>query len=188
MPETSPLLNWLAIAVVGVLVGIVAVLLGKAIATSNLFNRGVKLYQEKDYEQAEAILRTCIERQHSNDMARLLLGDALTKQHKLDEAIAVFEELTARSRKNVDAFLSLGKVLMEKGKLDEAIAQFQKAAAIKPNRFPEPHRALGLALKEQDKTEEAIAALTKARDLYQAQGLNQMVEVSEQDLQQVSVQ
>lgn len=176
----------LAAIVVVILLAFVGVLFTRTILISNRFQRGLVLYENQDYPGAIALFQQVIEQQASNDLARLLLGNALVKQGHLEAAIAVFEDLIDRSPQNVDAYLSLGKALMRQGSIQDAINQFKKAASIKPNKFAEPYRVLGLALKAQGQTEDAIAALTKAKTLYETQSATEFVDLIEQDLQQIA--
>lgn len=175
----------LAAVVVVILLALIGVLFTKTIIISNRFQKGLVLYENQDYAGAIALFEQVIAQQASNDLARLLLGNALMKQGNLEAATAVFDDLIDRSPQNVDAYLSLGKALMRQGAIQAAIAQFKKAARIKPNKFAEPYRVLGLALKEQGQLDDAIAALTKAKSLYQAQSATEFVELVEQDLQQI---
>lgn len=99
----------------------------EGIVTSNVYKQGVKLYQEKNYIDAEAAFCQVISRHPSNDVVRLLLGEVLMQQDKLDEAIAVFKELIDRAEKNVDAHLRLGSAFLKQDKLDEAKASLSTA-------------------------------------------------------------
>jgi len=49
----------------------------KTLRTSNLFQKGIELYQQKDYANAEAIFRQVTSINSTNDVVRLLLGDSL---------------------------------------------------------------------------------------------------------------
>jgi hypothetical protein len=49
----------------------------KTLTNSNLFQKGIKLYQVKDYNGAEASFRQVIAIKSTNDIVRLLLGDIL---------------------------------------------------------------------------------------------------------------
>jgi len=113
------------------LVGAIFVALGyflwKTLVTSNCFQKGITLYEEKDYIGAEAAFREVIALNSSNDMVRLLLGDVLLKQDKLDVAEQQFREVIGRAPKKVDAYLRLGNVLIQKQQMKEAIATLQQA-------------------------------------------------------------
>jgi TolA-binding protein len=117
----------LAVAVVVVGLAILGFFLREGVVTSNIYQRGVKLYQEKDYKGAEEAFRQVISRHPSNDAVRLLLGEALMQQDKLEEAITAFKQLSDRAPKNVDARLRLGMALVKQNKLGEAIAVLEAA-------------------------------------------------------------
>lgn len=117
----------LAIVVVGIGLTVLGFFMREGVVTSNIYKQGVKLYQEKDYKGAEAAFRQVISRHPSNDVVRLLLGDVLMQQDKLEEAIAQFKDLIDRAPKNVDAYLRVGMLLVKQGKLEEAIATLETA-------------------------------------------------------------
>ena len=117
----------IAIAVVGIGLTILGFFVREGIVTSNIYKQGVKIYQDKDYKGAEAAFRQVISRHPSNDVVRLLLGDSLIQQDKLEDARAVFQELSDRAPKNVDARLRLGMALVKLGKLDEAVSVLKTA-------------------------------------------------------------
>lgn len=126
MMET-PDFSLLAIAVVGIGLTILGWFVREGIITSNIYKQGVKFYQEKNYKDAEAAFRQVISRHPSNDVVRLLLGEVLMLQDKLDEAVVVFKELIDRADKNVDAHLRLGSAFLKQDKLDEAKASLSTA-------------------------------------------------------------
>jgi len=183
--EGSPAFDWLAVGVVALLLTLAIGLLARSVATAKQFNRALAHYRERDYERAIPLLEQTIARQRSNDMARLLLGDALIQQNRLEEAVELLCQSVARSPKNVDAHLSLGKAKLQQGDPDSAIAEFQQAARIKPERYPEPHRVLGLALQQQGEAERAREALGQARAIYAANSVEAMVAAVDRELQQL---
>ena len=77
----------------------------KTLRTSNLFQKGIELYQQKDYENAEAVFRQVTSINISNDVVRLLLGDSLLKQGKVEAAIDKYKEVIERAPKKADAYL-----------------------------------------------------------------------------------
>lgn len=99
----------------------------KTLITSNSFQKGVKLYQQKDYPGAEAAFREVIAINTTNDVVRLLLGDTLMQQDKLDEATEIFTSVTRSSPKNPDAYLRLAQALIEQEKPQEAIPNLKQA-------------------------------------------------------------
>lgn len=123
----TPDFSLLAIAVVGIGLTSLGLFVREGIITSNIYKQGVKFYQEKNYKDAEAGFRQVISRHPSNDVVRLLLGEVLMQQDKLDESIAVFRELIDRADKNVDAHLRLGSAFLKQDKLDLAKASLSTA-------------------------------------------------------------
>ena len=99
----------------------------KTLITSNLFQKGVNLYQQQDYQGAEAAFRQVIERNSTNDMVRLLLGDALREQGQIEEAKALFEDVIRRSPKNPQGYLRLANVLMQQEQREAAKNNLQQA-------------------------------------------------------------
>jgi tetratricopeptide (TPR) repeat protein len=99
----------------------------KTLITSNRFQKGVTLYQEKDYSNAEAAFRQVIAINSTNDVVHLLLGDCLVQQDRLQEAIDEFQDVINRAPKKVDAYLRLSNVLMQQGKASDAVANLEKA-------------------------------------------------------------
>lgn len=65
----------------------------KTLRTSNLFQKGIELYQQKDYANAEAIFRQVTSINSTNDVVRLLLGDSLLKQGKVEAAVEKYQEV-----------------------------------------------------------------------------------------------
>ena len=147
----------IAIAVVGIGLTILGFFVRDGIVTSNIYKQGVKIYQDKDYKGAEAAFRQVISRHPSNDVVRLLLGDSLIQQDKLEDARAVFQELSDRAPKNVDARLRLGMALVKLGKLDEAVSVLEAARdLLKAQRNPQKAESVEQLL-QQIATQQSLA-------------------------------
>jgi TolA-binding protein len=99
----------------------------KTLITSNRFQKGVNLYQQKDYQGAETAFRQVININSTNDVVRLLLGDVLKEQGKIEAATALFQEVIQRSPKNPDAYLRLANILMQQNQPEAAKANLQQA-------------------------------------------------------------
>ena len=183
--ETTQIIALVTVAIILLGVGIT---LGRSFLLSRRFQKAQKLYEEEKYGEAIPLFQKIIERQKSNDLARLLLGKSLVEKGNLTEAISAFETLTQSSPKNVDGYIELGKVYMKQGKIDSAIAQFHPATKIKPNKFAEPHRVLGLALKEKGETKAALTSLEKAKKLYSNQKAYPMIEAIDEEIDTISEQ
>jgi TolA-binding protein len=102
----------------------------KTLITSNAFQKGVELYQKKDYQGAEAALRKVISLNSTNDVVRLLLGDILKEKGQSEEATALYQEVIRSSPKNPDAYLRLANVLMAENQLDTAKNYLQQAQSL----------------------------------------------------------
>ena len=127
MVEPQQIYFIVAVAVVVLGLTILGYFVREWIATSKGYEKGVALYQEKDYKGAEAAFRDVLSRHPSNDMVHLLLGDVLMQQGKLEEATTELQELIERAPKNVDAYLKLGTALVKQDKIEAAIAALEKA-------------------------------------------------------------
>jgi TolA-binding protein len=114
----------------------------KTLITSNRFQKGVTLYQQKDYKNAEAAFRQVIDINSTNDVVHLLLGDCLMQQDRVSEAMTEFKDVIARAPKKVDAYLRLSNTLMQQGNKTEAVANLEKA------------RDLFKAQRQQEKAEQ----------------------------------
>ncbi|BAY10918.1 tetratricopeptide repeat protein [Calothrix sp. NIES-2098] len=127
MRETFHTIDILAIVVVVSSIALLIYFAVKTLITSNLFQKGVNLYQQQDYKGAETTFRQVISRNSTNDMVRLLLGDVLREQGKIEEAKQWFEDVIARSPKNPQAYLRLANVLMQQEKPEAAKTNLQIA-------------------------------------------------------------
>lgn len=140
---------FIAAAVVVIGLTILGFFLREGMATSNTFNQGVALYEQKDYKAAEEAFRQVISRHPSNDGVHLLLGDVLMQQDKKEEAIAQFKEVIRRAPKNVDAHLRVGAALVKQDKLEEGIAALEKARdLLKAQRNPKKAEQVDQLLKQ----------------------------------------
>jgi TolA-binding protein len=99
----------------------------KTLRTSNLFQKGIKLYQQENYKNAEAAFRQVIAINSTNDVVRLLLGDTLMQQGKVEEATQQFQDVINRAPKKVDAYLRLSNALMRLEKKESAIITLEQA-------------------------------------------------------------
>ncbi len=126
MVETSGY-RLIAAAIVAISLIALAFFVWEGVSVSALYNRGVKLYQDKDYKSAESVFIDVLSRHPSNDIARLLLGESLMQQSRLEEAVAQFTTLISRAPKNAEAQVRLATALMKLEKLPEAISSLEKA-------------------------------------------------------------
>jgi len=92
------------------------------------------------------------------------LGNALSKEGKLDEAIEHFHEALRIEPPLWFAHNSLGATLMKQGKVDEGIKHFYKTIEIKRD-YEIAHHNLGIALGMKGEFEEAIPHFLKAIEI-----------------------
>jgi tetratricopeptide (TPR) repeat protein len=127
MSETLPINQIFATAVVVFSIVLLIYFAVKTLITSNLFAQGVNLYQQKDYQGAETVFRKVISLNSTNDVVRLMLGDALNQQGQVEAAKEWFNEVIRRSPKNPQGYLRLANVLMQENQLEAAKANLQQA-------------------------------------------------------------
>ncbi|MEO1375424.1 MAG: tetratricopeptide repeat protein [Cyanobacteria bacterium J06635_10] len=116
--------------------------------TSNLFQKGLKFFQEKDYQNAEAVFRQVTSINSTNDVVRLLLGDSLLKQGKVEEAIEKYQEVITRAPKKADAYLRLSRIYMDRDKPQVAIEYLGLAKEVLQKRQPEKAEEINQLLQK----------------------------------------
>ncbi|MEA5583114.1 tetratricopeptide repeat protein [Nodularia harveyana UHCC-0300] len=119
-----------AIIPVAIAITILAYFSWKTLNTSNSFQKGVKLYEQKDYQGAEAAFRQVIANNSTNDVVRLLLGDILKAQGNPKDAIELYQEVIRSSPKNPDAYLRLADFFMEENQPEPAKTNLEQAIAL----------------------------------------------------------
>ncbi|WP_414755721.1 tetratricopeptide repeat protein [Anabaena sp. CCY 9910] len=123
----------------------------KTLVTSNFFQKGVNLYQQKDYPGAEAAFRKVIAINSTNDVVRLFLGDVLKEQGKVAEATELFQEVINRSPKNPQGYLRLATILMQQEKQAEAKTNLQTAQELlQKQRQPETAKRVAKLLEQMN--------------------------------------
>jgi len=149
MLENSQLSNIIAISSVTVSISFLIYFAVKTLITSNLFQKGVNLFQAKDYAGAEAAFRQVIAINSTNDVVRLLLGDLLNHQGKIEEAKEVFNDVITRSPKNPDAYLRLANIQLLQDEKAEALQNLQTSKALfQKQRQPQKAATIEKILKD----------------------------------------
>ncbi|MBD2490700.1 M48 family metallopeptidase [Aulosira sp. FACHB-615] len=137
MLDTPPVIDILATLVVIASVFLLIYFAVKTLITSNYFQKGINLYQQKDYPGAEAEFRKVIAINSTNDVVRLFLGDVVYQQDRISEATELFQEVIRRSPKNPEAYLRLANVLMQQNQPEAAKTNLQTAQNLFQKRQPE---------------------------------------------------
>ncbi|MBD2342564.1 tetratricopeptide repeat protein [Anabaena subtropica] len=123
----------------------------KTLITSNFFQKGVNLYQQKDYKGAEAAFRKVIAINSTNDVVRLFLGDVLKEQGQVAEAKQLYQEVIRRSPKNPQGYLRLATILMQENKQTEAKTNLKKAQELlQKQRQPETAQKIAQLLEQMN--------------------------------------
>lgn len=130
MLEDVSISNIIAIILVVSSVGILIYFAWRTMITANLFQKGIDLFKAKDYDGAESAFRQVIAINSTNDVVRLLLGDLLNHQGKIEEAKELFTYVINRSPKNADAYLRLANIQLIQEDNQEAIKNLETSKAL----------------------------------------------------------
>jgi Flp pilus assembly protein TadD len=149
--------------------------------------QGKKLVKIGDIRGAEAALRKAVQLDPNSVEAHNGLGLLLGVQGKIEESIVEFRQVLRLDPNDVQAHNNLGGALLLQGKIEESIVEFRPILRLDPNDV-QAHNNLGLVLLSQGKLEAAIAELKQARDLFNTQGMTQMVDQINHRLQQMKAQ
>jgi len=97
----------------------------------------------------------------SNDLAHNNLGDAWSKNGRLDDAIHEYQAALKITPESPVARNNLGSAFLKQGKVDEAIQEFRRVLSRDPQSF-KGHFNLAAALLRGGRTTEAVAEYEKA--------------------------
>lgn len=104
-------------------------------ATESLV-KGNQLYQQSQFDQAEAQYRKALEYEPDNEKAKYNLANTLQKQNKYDEAAKLLENLAGSSKDNSlksAAYYNQGVAYTKMKNLDASIESYKKALRLNPN-------------------------------------------------------
>jgi Ca-activated chloride channel homolog len=98
--------------------------------------KGNKLYQQSQFDLAEAQYRKALEYEPENEKAKYNLANALQKQNKYDEATKLLDDLAGSSKDHSlksAAYYNQGVAYTKMKNLDASIESYKKALRINPN-------------------------------------------------------
>ena len=98
--------------------------------------KGNRLYQQSQFDLAEAQYRKALEYDADNEKAKYNLANTLQKQNKYDEASKLLEELAGNSKDNSlksSAYYNQGVAYTKMKNLDASIESYKKALRLNPN-------------------------------------------------------
>lgn len=97
--------------------------------------KGNQLYQQSQFDLAEAQYRKALEYDPDNEKAKYNLANALYRQNKLDEVSKLLEELAGNSKDNSlksAAYYNQGVAYSKMKNLDASIESYKKALRLNP--------------------------------------------------------
>ena len=98
--------------------------------------KGNKLYQQSQFDLAEAQYRKALEYEPDNEKAKYNLANALQRQNKYDEAAKLLEDLGGSSKDNSiksATYYNQGVAYSKMKNLDASIESYKKALRLNPN-------------------------------------------------------
>jgi len=98
--------------------------------------KGNKLYQQSQFDLAEAQYRKALEYEPDNEKAKYNLANALQKENKYDEAAKLLDDLAGSSKDNSiksAAYYNQGVAYTKMKNLDASIESYKKALRTNPN-------------------------------------------------------
>ncbi len=137
--------------------------LGAAPANRNseLVQKGTRLHQAGQVQEAETIYRQVLATDPNHADANYLLGVLLYQAGNHAQAVDLISRAIATAPDQPMYHNNLGNMHQELGRLEEAVASYRKALVIKPD-YAAAHSNLGNALQELGRLEEAVASYRKA--------------------------
>jgi tetratricopeptide (TPR) repeat protein len=132
------------------------------------------LMQNEDFPGAEDVVRSYLDVQPDDEMARVELMRLMRRQGGLEAAIAEGEKLIADAPENLDAVLELGACLKDSGQLEEAGQLFQRAVELNPESAPAQH-ALGVSEALSGNFKNALDPLQSAVEMEPENGLYHLI-------------
>lgn len=115
---------------------------------------------------------------------QLKIAKILEQKQNYDEALRAYRRVTYTDRNSIDANLGMMRVSYAQQDYLGAIVEAKDVLDINKNN-PQAHYYLGLAYKERGRKREAKPALKQARQLYQQENDQEMVQQIDQLLEEL---
>ncbi len=126
----------------------------------SFFLLGAIQAQMKNFEEAEAAFRRCLEIKPDSGEAHLRLGYVYVELHQLDRAEEELKKAAAGNG-HVEALISLAKLYYEQNKLEQALETISRVTQKDRRSFP-AFNLQGVVLNELGRYAEAIASFQNA--------------------------
>lgn len=133
----------------------------------SLLKEGEIALERGQLDDAERLLRQCLELQPHSARAWSKLGVTLVHKGNKDKARECFEKAISVDDKYAPAYSNLGNIYREAGNLEMATKLYEMAINCDPN-FATAYHNLGVVLKQQGKVYEGVNNLKKAGKLARA--------------------
>ena len=127
-------------------------------------NSLIKLYQDRQYVDAEKLSLSITEEFPKHQFAWKVLGAILKQKGRISESLVVCQKSVQLDPQDAEAYYNLGVIFRDLGKLQEAETSYRKAIALKAD-YAEAHSNLGVIFKKLEKLNEAEASYRKAIEL-----------------------
>ena len=120
--------------------------------------------QQKDYANAESVLKMAEANDAGNLGVQYNLGLLYASTNRFEQARVIFERLTREDSDDESSWLLLGGALDGLGREPEAVNAYKRAVGLNPKNA-EAHRQLGLAQLKLHEMDAAIASLKTSVEL-----------------------
>jgi len=137
---------------------------------AEIFNNGVTLLKNKDWDAAAAEFLSAASRDPNNGEAYYMAGVALSGKQDWNSAAVALQNAISRGYETADVYTAQGVACTMTGKgLPETMDAFQKAIAADPNRA-DARGYLAGCYAQQGQTDKAVAEYARALELQVTQG------------------
>lgn len=126
-----------------------------------LYNEGIALYEQGDFESAITRFNEAIALDSKNAKYYYNLGLSFVKISNYEEAVRAFNNCLQYNPDDNEAYYNIGIANAEKGDYESAIKAYNKAISINPNDYA-PYDSLGSAYYVTDKLQLALENFNKA--------------------------
>jgi len=105
-------------------------------STRSLINKGVDLYKDQKFADAEVNFKKGAEKSPDNFEAKFNLGDAYYKQQRYDEAMKSYQSAMVDAKNDLDKskiYYNVGNSLLKSQKIKESIGAYKEALKLNPD-------------------------------------------------------
>ena len=106
----------------------------QSLPTVAYVNKAKKLFEEKQYDKAEELLKKALDISHQDSGVYKYLGKIYESRMKFEEASTYYYESANLNSQDKEIWLRLGMCLLNSQKYEEALDAFEHANKITPHR------------------------------------------------------